>query len=125
MKIQLIKIKKFNLFKNINILKYVFKLTSNNIDFNEPFSPNGQNLILNGSIHSSSPSYYYGMNGSSDNTDVNNITTNGGSIGTPRQLQHPKLEFNSIEEKDAFLIFRALCKLSMKHLPDDQDPRYI
>ncbi|CAK5088909.1 unnamed protein product [Meloidogyne enterolobii] len=95
-------------------------LKSTNIDFNEPLSPNEQNIILNGSIHSSSPSYYYGMNGSSENTTDLNITTNG---GTPRQLQQQKLEFNSIEEKDAFLIFRALCKLSMKHLPDEQDPR--
>ncbi|KAL7074646.1 hypothetical protein ACQ4LE_005574 [Meloidogyne hapla] len=94
---------------------------STNIDFNEPLSPNEQNIILNGSIHSSSPSYYYGMNGSSENTDLN-ITANG-SIGTPRQQLQQKLEFNSIEEKDAFLIFRALCKLSMKHLPDEQDPR--
>nr|CAD2199146.1 unnamed protein product [Meloidogyne enterolobii] len=95
-------------------------LKSTNIDFNEPLSPNEQNIILNGSIHSSSPSYYYGMNGSSENTTDLNVTTNG---GTPRQLQQQKLEFNSIEEKDAFLIFRALCKLSMKHLPDEQDPR--
>uniref|UniRef100_A0A914L7K4 SEC7 domain-containing protein n=2 Tax=Meloidogyne TaxID=189290 RepID=A0A914L7K4_MELIC len=93
---------------------------STNIDFNEPLSPNEQNIILNGSIHSSSPSYYYGINGSSENTTEINVTTNG---GTPRQLQQQKLEFNSIEEKDAFLIFRALCKLSMKHLPDEQDPR--
>ncbi|KAF7638012.1 SEC7 domain-containing protein [Meloidogyne graminicola] len=92
---------------------------STNIDFTEPLSPNEQNIILNGSIHSSTPSYYYGVNGSSDNTDLN-VTANG---GTPKQLQQPKLEFNSIEEKDAFLIFRALCKLSMKHLPDDQDPK--
>uniref|UniRef100_A0A915MJ01 SEC7 domain-containing protein n=1 Tax=Meloidogyne javanica TaxID=6303 RepID=A0A915MJ01_MELJA len=95
-------------------------LKSTNIDFNEPLSPNEQNIILNGSIHSSSPSYYYGINGSSENTTEINVTTNG---GTPRQLQQQKLEFNSIEEKDAFLIFRALCKLSMKHLPDEQDPR--
>uniref|UniRef100_A0A914LSY1 SEC7 domain-containing protein n=1 Tax=Meloidogyne incognita TaxID=6306 RepID=A0A914LSY1_MELIC len=95
-------------------------LKSTNIDFNEPLSPNEQNIILNGSIHSSSPSYYYGINGSSENTTDLNVTTNG---GTPRQLLQQKLEFNSIEEKDAFLIFRALCKLSMKHLPDEQDPR--
>uniref|UniRef100_A0A915M0C0 SEC7 domain-containing protein n=1 Tax=Meloidogyne javanica TaxID=6303 RepID=A0A915M0C0_MELJA len=95
-------------------------LKSTNIDFNEPLSPAEQNIILNGSIHSSSPSYYYGINGSSENTTDLNVTTNG---GTPRQLLQQKLEFNSIEEKDAFLIFRALCKLSMKHLPDEQDPR--
>uniref|UniRef100_A0A914Q7K8 Uncharacterized protein n=1 Tax=Panagrolaimus davidi TaxID=227884 RepID=A0A914Q7K8_9BILA len=34
-----------------------------------------------------------------------------------------KLEFKSTEEKDAFLIFRALCKLSMKNLPDAPDPK--
>jgi len=34
-----------------------------------------------------------------------------------------RLEFKSMEEKDAFLIFRALCKLSMKQLPDEPDPK--
>uniref|UniRef100_A0A183C0R6 SEC7 domain-containing protein n=1 Tax=Globodera pallida TaxID=36090 RepID=A0A183C0R6_GLOPA len=45
----------------------------------------------------------------------------GGGHNTP--LQPSKLEFHSLEEKDAFLIFRALCKLSIKQTPDDQDPR--
>lgn len=36
-----------------------------------------------------------------------------------------RLEFKSVEEKDAFLIFRSLCKLSMKPLPDDPDPKYF
>lgn len=113
------KIERF--FSILIFIKFSQLFKSTNIDFNEPLSPNEQNIILNGSIHSSSPSYYYGMNGSSENTDLN-ITANG-SIGTPRQQLQQKLEFNSIEEKDAFLIFRALCKLSMKHLPDEQDPR--
>ncbi|KAL3103638.1 hypothetical protein niasHS_000274 [Heterodera schachtii] len=45
----------------------------------------------------------------------------GGGQSTP--LQPSKLEFHSLEEKDAFLIFRALCKLSIKQTPDDQDTR--
>lgn len=34
-----------------------------------------------------------------------------------------KLDFKSPEEKDAFLIFRALCRLSMKNLPEAPDPK--
>lgn len=35
-----------------------------------------------------------------------------------------QLDFKSFEEKDAFLIFRALCKLSMKELPENPDPKH-
>lgn len=63
-------------------------------------------------------------NGSINHYNDNNsgtLNVNGGGGSTP--MQQPKLEFSTLEEKDAFLIFRALCKLSIKQLPDDQDPR--
>lgn len=35
-------------------------------------------------------------------------------------------QFTHILQKDAFLVFRALCKLSMKPLSDGQpDPKYV
>ncbi|VDO99472.1 unnamed protein product [Soboliphyme baturini] len=34
-----------------------------------------------------------------------------------------QLMFSSVEEKDCFLLFRALCRLSMKHLNINQDPK--
>jgi len=34
-------------------------------------------------------------------------------------------KFTHVLQKDAFLVFRALCKLSMKPLPEGQpDPKY-
>ena len=76
-------------------------------------SPFGGNLP-NGSVH-----HNY------QDADQNSIVTmnGGGGMGTP--MQQPRLEFPTAEEKDAFLIFRALCKLSIKQLPDDQDPRFL
>lgn len=52
----------------------------------------------------------------------------GGVDGTsitdgPSEEPNAKLEFKTPEEKDAFLIFRALCKLSEKPLPENADPR--
>lgn len=34
-----------------------------------------------------------------------------------------QLHFRSLQEKDAFLLFRALCRLSTKSLPDKPDPK--
>lgn len=39
------------------------------------------------------------------------------------ELNNHRLDFRTAEEKDAFLIFRALCKLSMKDLPENPDPK--
>jgi hypothetical protein len=74
-----------------------------------PTSPT-PNSVPNGSIHS----YYH-------DGDMNSVGVLNGGTSTP--MGQPKLEFATMEEKDAFLIFRALCKLSIKQLPDDQDPK--
>ena len=34
-----------------------------------------------------------------------------------------QLNFKSVQEKDAFLLFRALCRLSTKSLPEKPDPK--
>lgn len=37
-----------------------------------------------------------------------------------------RAKFTHVLQKDAFLVFRALCKLSMKPLPDGTpDPKYV
>jgi len=47
------------------------------------------------------------------------METCGDSDGTNAHFAH-------ILQKDAFLVFRALCKLSMKPLPDGSpDPKYV
>jgi len=33
------------------------------------------------------------------------------------------LQFSDILQKDAFLVFRSLCKLSMKNISNETDPR--
>ncbi|KAI1715915.1 sec7 domain-containing protein [Ditylenchus destructor] len=61
------------------------------------------------------------MNGSGSNLNgyVAGDATPGQQYDDPNTL---RIEFKTVEEKDAFLIFRALCKLSMKELPKDPDP---
>ena len=51
-----------------------------------------------------------------DNSDTSNDGLNEGEAAIPK--------FANIYQKDAFLIFRSLCKLSMKPLPDGPpDPK--
>lgn len=33
------------------------------------------------------------------------------------------LQFSDVLQKDAFLVFRSLCKLSMKNISNETDPR--
>ena len=44
------------------------------------------------------------------------------SPNTTQPPSQPEIVFKTQYHKDAFLIFRALCKLSSKVLPDDQEP---
>ena len=34
-------------------------------------------------------------------------------------------KLSHVLQKDAFLVFRSLCKLSMKPLPETPDPKYV
>lgn len=34
------------------------------------------------------------------------------------------LHFRTVQEEDAFLLFRALCRLSIKPIPERSDPKY-
>lgn len=50
-------------------------------------------------------------------------STGSGETGDSQKIQ---AQFSHILQKDAFLVFRALCKLSMKPLPEGNiDPKYI
>lgn len=68
-------------------------------------------MMPNGSVHNSS------------NSMANGIVTAANANFDFMHDDFSQTEFKSIEEKDAFLILRSLCRLSMKQLPEDPDPK--
>ena len=50
-----------------------------------------------------------------------NVSVVGSSLAGVTGLG--SLQFSDILQKDAFLVFRSLCKLSMKNISNETDPR--
>lgn len=50
-----------------------------------------------------------------------NMSVVGGTIAGVSGLG--SLQFSDVLQKDAFLVFRSLCKLSMKNISNETDPR--
>lgn len=102
-------------------------------EFNEPDIPPEQEepqVTTNGrsSPTDSNLSVLVGDNESLEiSTAINTPSENSNSSQTPTSntLPNPVPSFNHVLQKDAFLIFRALCKLSMKPLPENSpgDPK--
>ena len=53
-------------------------------------------------------------------------SVDGSSSSTSLTSQSGPVKFSHVTQKDAFLVFRSLCKLSMKPLSDAPlDPKYV
>lgn len=52
---------------------------------------------------------------------VGNLSVVGNTIAGVSGMG--SLQFSDILQKDAFLVFRSLCKLSMKNISNETDPR--
>lgn len=53
---------------------------------------------------------------------VGNLSVVGGNIAGVSGMG--SIQFSDILQKDAFLVFRSLCKLSMKNISNETDPRW-
>ena len=59
-------------------------------------------------------------------TALNKLDDESEGIENSESPDMPQDVFNHILQKDAFLVFRSLCKLSMKPLADGPpDPKYV
>jgi brefeldin A-inhibited guanine nucleotide-exchange protein len=57
---------------------------------------------------------------------LNKLDDESEGIENSESPDMPQGVFNHILQKDAFLVFRSLCKLSMKPLADGPpDPKYV
>lgn len=60
-----------------------------------------------------------------DDDDAQTVISEDGIEGSTSSSK-PTVSFPHILQKDAFLVFRSLCKLSMKQLPDaPYDPKWV
>ena len=58
--------------------------------------------------------------------DRQSVSSQEGTIDSPAAQHTGTAGFTHVLQKDAFLVFRSLCKLSMKHLTDvSQDLKYV
>ena len=65
--------------------------------------------------------YHRSSSDTADDTFVNPMELDGPESSNDKENANMSMAFPSILHKDAFLIFRALCKLSMKGLHESNE----